>query len=49
MKFGIRSAVDVVFKTTRAYTGVGEDYLLEKGRAWAKGEPVLYFDTLTFR
>lgn len=46
MKFGIRSAVDVVFKTTRAYTGVGEDYLLEKGRDWAKGEPVLYFDTL---
>ena len=46
MKFGIRSAVDVVFKTTRSYTGVGEDYLLEPGRAWAKGEPVLYFDTL---
>ena len=46
MKFGIRSAVDVVFKTTRAYTGVGEDYLLEKNRPWAKGEPVLYFDTL---
>ena len=32
MKFGIRSAVDVVFKTTRAYTGVGEDYLLEKNK-----------------
>ena len=46
MKFGIRSAVDVVFKTTRAYTGVGEDVLLQPGIAWAKGEPVMYFDTL---
>ena len=46
MKFGIRSAVDVVFKTTRAYTGTGDDYLLTPGRSWDKGEPVLYFDTL---
>ena len=46
MKFGIRSAVDVVFKTTRAYTGEGEDFLLTPGRTWAKGEPVLYFDSL---
>lgn len=46
MKFGIRSAVDVVFKTTRAYTGEGQDYLLKPGMKWAKGEPVLYFDTL---
>lgn len=42
MKFGIRSAVDVVFKTTRAYAG--EDTLL--GQEWEKGEPVLYFDSL---
>lgn len=46
MKFGIRSAVDVVFKTTRSYTGIGEDFLLTRGRSWEKGEPVLYFDTL---
>ena len=46
MKFGIRSAVDVVFKTTRAYSGVGQDYLLKKGLKWEKGEPVLYFDSL---
>ena len=46
MKFGIRSAVDVVFKTTRAYTGEGQDYLLKKGMEWEKGEPVLYFDSL---
>jgi len=46
MKFGIRSAVDVVFKTTRAYTGKGQDYLLKEGLEWAKGEPVLYFDSL---
>lgn len=46
MKFGIRSAVDVVFKTTRAYSGLGDDFLLLKGREWAKGEPVLYFDSL---
>lgn len=46
MKFGVRSAVDVVFKTTRAYTGNGEDFLLKRGQSWAKGEPVLYFDTL---
>ena len=46
MKFGIRSAVDVVFKTTRAYSGEGQDYLLKKGLEWAKGEPVLYFDSL---
>lgn len=46
MKFGIRSAVDVVFKTTRAYSGEGQDYLLKKGMKWAKGEPVLYFDSL---
>ena len=46
MKFGIRSAVDVVFKTTRSYTGTGDDFLLAPGRAWAKGEPVLYFDSL---
>ena len=46
MKFGIRSAVDVVFKTTRAYSGEGQDYLLKKGIKWAKGEPVLYFDSL---
>ena len=46
MKFGIRSAVDVVFKTTRAYTGEGQDYLLKKGLKWEKGEPVLYFDSL---
>lgn len=46
MKFGIRSAVDVVFKTTRAYSGIGDDFLLLKDRAWAKGEPVLYFDSL---
>lgn len=46
MKFGIRSAVDVVFKTTRAYSGEGQDYLLKKGLKWAKGEPVLYFDSL---
>lgn len=42
MKFGIRSAVDVVFKTTRSYKG--EDTLL--GQEWEKGEPVLYFDSL---
>jgi len=46
MKFGIRSAVDVVFKTTRAYSGEGQDYLLKKGMTWGKGEPVLYFDSL---
>ena len=46
MKFGIRSAVDVVFKTTRAYSGEGQDYLLRKGMEWEKGEPVLYFDSL---
>ena len=46
MKFGIRSAVDVVFKTTRAYSGEGQDYLLKKGMEWEKGEPVLYFDSL---
>lgn len=46
MKFGIRSAVDVVFKTTRAYSGIGEDFLFETGKEWAKGEPVLYFDSL---
>jgi hypothetical protein len=46
MKFGIRSAVDVVFRTTRAYSGEGQDYLLKKGIKWAKGEPVLYFDSL---
>ncbi len=46
MKFGIRSAVDVVFKTTRAYSGEGQDYLLKKGIKWEKGEPVLYFDSL---
>jgi hypothetical protein len=46
MKFGIRSAVDVVFKTTRAYSGDDNDYLLKKGLKWAKGEPVLYFDSL---
>jgi hypothetical protein len=46
MKFGIRSAVDVVFKTTRAYSGEGQDYLLKKGMKWEKGEPVLYFDSL---
>lgn len=46
MKFGIRSAVDVVFKTTRAYSGEGQDYLLKEGMKWAKGEPVLYFDSL---
>lgn len=46
MKFGIRSAVDVVFKTTRAYSGKDQDYLLKKGIKWAKGEPVLYFDSL---
>lgn len=46
MKFGIRSAVDVVFKTTRAYTGTGDDFLLTPGKAWVKGEPVLYFDSL---
>ncbi len=46
MKFGIRSAVDVVFKTTKAYSGKGQDYLLKKGIKWEKGEPVLYFDSL---
>ena len=46
MKFGIRSAVDVVFKTTKAYSGEGQDYLLKKGIKWEKGEPVLYFDSL---
>ena len=46
MKFGIRSAVDVVFKTTRAYSGEGNDYLLKRGIKWEKGEPVLYFDSL---
>lgn len=46
MKFGIRTAVDVVFKTTRAYSGEGQDYLLKKGMKWEKGEPVLYFDSL---
>ena len=46
MKFGIRSAVDVVFKTTRVYSGEGQDYLLKKGMKWEKGEPVLYFDSL---
>jgi hypothetical protein len=46
MKFGIRSAVDVVFKTTRDYTGLGDDILLTPGREWDKGEPVMYFDTL---
>ena len=46
MKFGIRSAVDVVFKTTRAYTGTKNDFLLQEGQEWAKGEPVLYFDSL---
>lgn len=46
MKFGMRSAVNVVFKTTRSYSGIGEDYLLQPGRSWEQGEPVLYFDTL---
>ena len=46
MKFGIREAVDVVFKTTKAYTGIGTDILLVEGQTWAAGEPVLYFDTL---
>ena len=46
MKFGIRSAVDVVFRTTRSYTGLGNDSLLGEGKEWAKGEPVLYFDSL---
>ena len=46
MKFGMRSAVEVVFRTTRAYSGEGEDYLLKKGIKWEKGEPVLYFDSL---
>lgn len=46
MKFGIRSAVDVVFKTTRDYTGDKGDVLLKEGVAWSKGEPVLYFDSL---
>jgi len=41
MKFGIREAVDVCFRTTAAVT---DQSLL--GRDWAKGEPVLYFDTL---
>ena len=42
----MRHAVDVVFKTTRSYTGTGQDYLLEPGTSWEKGEPVLYFDSL---
>jgi len=46
MKFGIREAVEVVFKTTRAYSGEANDYLLSEGYAWKKGEPVMYFDTL---
>lgn len=41
MKFGIREAVDVVFKTTKAIT---DNSLL--GQNWGAGEPVLYFDTL---
>ena len=36
MKFGIRSAVDVVFKTTRSYTGTGDDFLLAPGRLGQK-------------
>lgn len=41
MKFGIREAVEVVFKTTKAIT---DKSLL--GQDWAAGEPVLYFDSL---
>ena len=41
MKFGIREAVDVVFKTTKAIT---DNSLLSQN--WGDGEPVLYFDTL---
>ena len=45
MKFGIRSSIDVVFKTTSLFREASR-LLAEKGMEWEKGEPVLYFDSL---